>query len=492
MPPRGVRYIRSGQKFRPKTKPFKHQKKELKQNRNKRARALLWQMRSGKSKAVIDLLCYKYMKGEITGVVILAPNGVHENWVRRELPRHASVEYHSAFYTAIKRKTKRHQAKMDALIQERSKLAILTVNSESVWRDHAKQTILAFAKGHRGKLALIVDESHDYRTPSSKRSRAVRSLARHCALVRILTGTSVDNSPLHAWSQFEILSPGALGFKTFTQFKSRYAIYELARTRSGRQFNRLVRYQNMDELRSKIGEWASVVLRRDCADMPEPDLRKSIFELTPKIRKVYDELIKSYTLEEMMLDGGARMLKLQQIASGWYFNEDKEVVDIVPDKDNPRLLRLQQELEGINGKVIIWARFRPEIDKICKLLTRMGRKHVQYHGGIKSDQRNSAINSFMDDPKVTDFVGQPRAGGTGIDLSEAETIIWYSHMDLITRKQASERATKIGGERIELIDFMADRTVDKMLLDGLDNNLTISEMLTGSGLKDHLLEMEFV
>ena len=71
-----------------KTTPYPHQLKELEEHGLDVSRALLWQMRAGKSKLVINTACMLYRKNEIDAVVILRPNGVHENWVRRELPKH--------------------------------------------------------------------------------------------------------------------------------------------------------------------------------------------------------------------------------------------------------------------------------------------------------------------------------------------------------------------------------------------------------------------
>ena len=67
---------------------FKHQQTEWDRHRDDDARALLWQMRTGKTKATLDLACYRWAKGDIQAVLVIAPNGVHCNWVRRQLPQH--------------------------------------------------------------------------------------------------------------------------------------------------------------------------------------------------------------------------------------------------------------------------------------------------------------------------------------------------------------------------------------------------------------------
>ena len=73
------------------------------------------------------------------------------------------------------------------------------------------------------RVMLVVDEVHDFRSPSSKRSRFARQLAKHCKYIRILTGTNNGNCPLGNWAQFEILQKGALGYEKYGDFEKHYA-----------------------------------------------------------------------------------------------------------------------------------------------------------------------------------------------------------------------------------------------------------------------------
>src|SRR4051812_43680416 len=83
---------------------YEHQDREFWLYRDIMARALIWQMRTGKSKAMIDLACYLFKACEIDAVVVVAPNNVHLNWQRRELPKHLwpSVRSRSFVWDAVK------------------------------------------------------------------------------------------------------------------------------------------------------------------------------------------------------------------------------------------------------------------------------------------------------------------------------------------------------------------------------------------------------
>ena len=85
-----------------KTRPFDHQRKAFYLSRDKESFALLMEQGTGKTKVVIDNAAYLYGQGKITALVVIAPNGVHRNWLSKEIPDHMpewcpsrTVYYHS-------------------------------------------------------------------------------------------------------------------------------------------------------------------------------------------------------------------------------------------------------------------------------------------------------------------------------------------------------------------------------------------------------------
>lgn len=478
---------------------YKHQQKEWDEHRDDPARALLWQMRTGKTKSVLDLACYLYTEGKIDGVLVFAPNGVHVNWVRRQLPPHmwTTVPYVAHAWQSSMAKTPEHAASLErCLTAGKDVLPVFTVNSESIIYDKVAALITKFIKKRR--IMLVVDESHDFRSPGSKRTKRIRALSKRCVIKRILTGTSVSNSPLAAFSQFEILQPGALGHQRFAEFEHDFAHYIDARTKGGQTYKKLEGYRNLDELQKRMADWASVVLREDVDDMPNLILDERTIVLSEEHRNKYQKFVKEQILElengseAEAIEGGVVLIKLQQILSGFVVDTEAQVQDIVADKDNPRLLALLDEVSNTAGKVIIWCKYQEDLRRVSRALAEYEPKPikaVQYHGQIHSQQkRQQAIDAFMTDPDVKCFVGQPKAGGSGLDLSIAEVIIWYSHtFDLIERDQANERATQIGGKSIIIRDFVVPGTVDEYILATLSSKRSVSDSLAGTGLRDRLL-----
>ena len=480
--------------FKFKTRSRPHQLEEFEKYKEAPARALLWQMRSGKSKAVIDIFAWQFCQQNITGVLIIAPNEVHYNWLREEIPRHCPVSYVGHTYRANKVKSQAHILRHKEICRAyEDRLSIFAINAESIRTDNAKRIIEQFLKAHKGKAFLIVDECHDFRTPSSKRTRRIMSIRKHCQFKRILTGTAMKNSPLAAYSQFEILSPQALGFRNYGQFKQEYAVYQNQRTRNGRMFPALVKFKNLDDLQDKVSKWASVVLKEDCGiEIAEPIIRK--YQMVSEQKTLYNKLVKEYILEDAAYDGGARTGKLQQIARGWYYDECGEPVDIISNGQNPALQILKREIDTQNCKTLIWCQYRHEIESIVKMLREENYMVVKYHGGVNAMDREKAVRDFMDYRGSAIFVGQPKAGGTGINLSKADAVIWFSipQQNLILYEQASERATEVHKAAVERVHIIAEGTVDEIQHEGLKRKQSLSDMLAENGLKDLLRMKELI
>lgn len=471
-----------------KTEPYKHQAKEYKASRDVRGRALLWQMRTGKTKVVIDTGFHQRDTGRLNGMLIFAPNGVHANWVRRELPKHAWDDN----FSALAWRSNRPDIEEAALALLQADFPILAVNNEVLHHKRVQTAIKGLLK--RGNILGVADESHDFRRPGAKRTRLARTLFKRLEMMRILTGTAVLNSPLHAFSQFELLQPGALGFKTFKEFKSHFATVEMQRMRSGRMFPKWIP-RNLEELRARMAPWSSVVLREDVDDMPELIEDERTVFLSDKQAKAYRQLVNEWTIDLEgrssidVLEGGAKMIKLQQIMGGFVYDEDGEVHSI--DDNPPRLDAMMEQVDGtLPGKTIIWCRFREDIRRVVARLRKEGYDPVEYHGGISPAKKDIAEDRFREDPEANPLVGNPQSGGQGLDLSAADTIVNYSHThNAILRAQAKERATAIGGKSVGLIDFHTYGSVDDVILKAMAEQLSVSEYLAGPGLKHLLLDI---
>lgn len=495
-----------------KTEPWHHQLVEFDLGVELPARALLWQMRTGKTKQIVDTASHLYRRDLIDAVIIFAPNGVHENWTRREVPlhgwddiNHITLPWRTAICSASagNRMSKAdylvwedaHRSWWDAFAQvkkqhqHRQGLVWMTFNTESMIREDVRKVIAGLLRKHR--CLVVWDESSDFRTPGSSRSLMSRALARRAPFRRILDGTVVTNSPLHAFSQYELLEKAALGFGKYEDFKDRYAIYEKQR-RGRREVPILVDYQNLDELRARMAPYSSVVLRGDCNDLPDVVPRTRHVVLSPQQERAYQELHERTTIEigndEVSLGERInRVMKFQQIVSGFVIDENK-VTHTIPG-GNPRLDALADEVYLASGKVLIFCLFQEEIDNVKHRLMVDGWDVVEYHGRVSGEDKLRALDRFTNDGAVKALIGQYQSISRGLELSAAGTILCYSHtFNAIHRQQGIERATKMMGTNVDLVDFMAPG-VDGYVLRSTSDKVATADLVAGKGMQDILKEI---
>jgi len=139
------------------------------------------------------------------------------------------------------------------------------------------------------------------------------------------------------------------------------------------------------------------------------------------------------------------------------------------------------------GKVIVWARFVPEIKMIASALAKTYGSHavVTYYGETTQEQRWEAVQRFQGDDTCKIFVGQPRCAGIGLTLTAASTVIYYSNdYSLETRLQSEDRAHRIGTKhRVVYIDLVAEGTVDERVVKALREKRDLAAKLTGDDLR---------
>jgi hypothetical protein len=478
--------------FQFKTAPYAHQLRELEDHWGDPARALLWQMRTGKTKVVIDTAVRWHVERGLRGVIVVAPVGVHDNWVRRELPKHCAVPYAAHAWDSASCARHWHKRAVASVAEAAGAggLGFLSVSAESLLSKAAQAALRAVLSA--GPCALFVDESHMFKSPGSQRTVKLRGLAKRCVLRRILSGTAVGNSPLGMYSQFEVLERGALGFTRYSDFKGHFAVYE----RAGRSYEKVSRYVNLDELRERVARWSSVVLRSDCEDLPAVVPAVRGYAPSTAQRAVYEGLRERYEHELApgvrveAPDAGVRLLRLQQVLSNFVVDSETFEVRDVDPSGSPRLEALADALETTDPEqVIVWCWFREDFRRVGPLLDRLGVSFVEYHGGVGQEDRARAVDAFQaGEARV--FLGQPKSGGQGLDLSAAGVIVWYSHtFDSVVREQACERATAAGGDPVALVDIAAPKSVDEYMLKNTESKRSLADDLAGRGLRAILKEV---
>ena len=455
------------------TRPFDHQRKAFYMSRDKETFALLMEQGTGKSKVIIDTAAHLYANNKITALVIIAPNGVHRNWLRNEIPLHLPEwcpRKSCYYYAGMKRNDIKNWTE---IINSKGCLKIFSFNVEGFVSKNA-QNLINSIMGIEDVL-LVVDESSRIKRPGAKRTQFVTRIGRLAKYRRILTGTPVTKGPEDVFSQFRFLDPYILGYESFYSFKARYCIM------GGYENRQIVAYENIDELTSNIEGHSYRILKKDCLDLPDKIYQRAYVDLSKAQRRLYntmkDEWVANY--QERTIEAPeaiTRLLRLQQITCGWFPGEEGEEPQPIDEK-NPRLELLKEILGDIEGKAIIWARFRADLRAIEDAL---GKLAVAYHGGVSNDARALAVDAFQKDPKIRYFIGQPQSGGLGLTLTAASYAIYYSNsFDLETRLQSEDRCHRIGTtQNVTYIDIEANKTVDGKIIKALRDKKSLADVIT--------------
>jgi SNF2 family DNA or RNA helicase len=335
---------------------------------------------------------------------------------------------------------------------------------------------------------MAIDESTTIKNPDAKRSKNICSLGRHAKYRRILTGSPITKSPLDLYKQCEFLDEGLLDFTSYLAFRTRYAIMSTMRLPT-HNAQIVVGYKNLSELSEKITRFSDRVLKEDCLDLPDYTYQKRVIQLSKEQQKLYDQM-KQVALAQM--DGKlmttstalVQLMRLQQITCG-HFKADDDTLKIIKNERIPALMNILEEVEG---KAIIWAHWRHDIDSIVKAIEKVYPGSVMtYYGSTSTEDRAKAIKEIQDpESKVRFLVGTPQTGGYGITLTEANVMIYYSNgYDLEKRTQSEARINRIGQKRkMTYIDIIAEKTVDERIVKALRKKINIASEVMGEELKE--------
>lgn len=469
----------------------------------KREFALLMEQGTGKTWVVMADAERLYEKGSIDALFVIAPKGVHTNWVRREIPTHMSIPVIARHYSSGFGKGATRY--MEEALQKADALRVLTMNIDALSTKHGFDLAMEFLRSARPLIAL--DESQRIKNPDALRTRRVMSLRPHAAGVRIMSGTPITNAPADIFSQFEFMKSGLLGTRSYRAFVAEYAeLVDMKDVTSENYFafqqmikknpkiahsqiiaknpDGSLKWRNLDKLQRLIDPHSFRVLKRDCLDLPEKIYENHYFDLSPAQLKAYELMEKELRIQEATgeltpVKALAAIVKLQQITSGFIIKPNGGGIVYVPG-ENPRLEALVDLAEDYQGKFIVWARFQEELDHVAAALRKAGRTVVEYHGRVSEKDREVAVDSFQNGAADV-FVGQAQSGGVGLTLTAASWVVYYSNdFNRETRAQSEDRAHRIGTRsNVVYTDLVATGTIDEAIARALQRKASLAAEILG-------------
>ena len=350
-----------------------------------------------------------------------------------------------------------------------TKLKVTVVNYDSVWRLEKE-----IAKWNPD--FIIADESHRIKTPNIATSKAMHRLGYKTKYRMILTGTIITNKAIDVFSQYKFVAPSIFG-NSFYAFRNKY--FDMV----GYGNHVPVLKKSMEpELKEKIHSIAFRAIKAECLDLPETTDMVRYIELEPNAKNVYRHLVRDSFAELSKGEVTAtniltKILRLSQLTGGFLGDDEGKKVHQISKAKLAALEDIVDEMASSGKKLVVIARFIPEIEAITDLLSKKKLKFSVITGNVKN--RSEQIEQFQNDPKVSVFIGQVATAGLGITLTAASTMVFYS-MDysMSNFEQTKARIHRSGQQKnCTYIYLIAKGTVDEKVLITLQNKANLAKNL---------------
>jgi len=350
-------------------------------------------------------------------------------------------------------------------------LQIAVVNYESAWRMETE--IMRWMPD-----LIICDEGHRIKNPQAAVSKCLHALAGWTPYRLLLTGTVIVNHPIDVFSQYKFVDPTVFG-RSFFQFRSRY--FDM--TGYG-GYTPVMKKSMESEFMERIHQVAFRVTKDQCLDLPEAtDLIRRV-DLEPFARRL-SEQIANKSFEELHQEKPSatnvltRLLRLSQLTGGFLpFEEKGEVkTQLVSTAKLDALSDLIDSVMEDGQKLVIIARFVPEIREIAAMLEQKGIRYAQVSGEVRD--RDEQVAAFQHEADCRVFVGQIATAGLGITLTAASTMVFYSlDYSMANYDQTRARIHRMGQHHpCTYIHLIARGTVDEKVLRALRTKSNLAKQL---------------
>ena len=412
-----------------------------------------------------------YQQKKIRKVLIVAPTSVCSVW-EKEFGEYADFKYNVAVLLGTKQK---RLAALRALENfPFQALLVAVINYESVWREGIIEEIRKWDPD-----MIVADESQRIKEHRAKQSRAMHDLGKRARYKLILSGTPVQNNAVDLFSQYKFLDPTVFG-TNFSAFRNRYCVM------GGFENRQIIRYQNTDDLIRREHSVAYRVTKEEALDLPEQTFLNRYIQMEPTQRRIYDQIKKNGFAE--LESGGqvtapmvlTKLTRLQQFCGGFLQKDEGEMPTFEFDGKIRALADILEDyVIGSGKKLVIFCRFRPEIDLIEQLLTRQRIKHVSIYGDIKTEDRGPIVQQFQTDPETMVFLAQIDTAGLGITLTAADTCVYYSvNFNYAAYSQSLSRIHRIGQRNTCVyIHLVVEKTIDETVLTALANKEDLAKTI---------------
>jgi SNF2 family DNA or RNA helicase len=468
-------------KIRIKTLLYEHQRRLLMFHMSQNRTLDTSEMGVGKTLVAMFKAVMLYNRGLIDRVFVICPKSVMETWEKE-------VEKHSTFILARVEGSLEHKINM---LNTSARVFIISYDSLSGRKSTVGKLLSVMLRKSRRSM-VIADECTHVKSFSASRTKAVTRLCDATKYSMGLTGTPITNDTTSTITMYRTVDGGDTFGRNF--FAARNIFFHNVgygfphwemRPEREKDFHKVL-YVNAVRLR-----------KEECLSLPLKIFTNRYMDLNQEQLDLYVP-IAADILKEMSTEFGkvkvksplVKISKLSQICGGFLYT-DKDPIPLGSGKITAMMDIISEMPPG--EKIVIFARWRYELELIARALGDYGLNTTLLHGGITD--RKSVLSTFETRPDVNVLISQITAGSYGLNLAHASNIIYYSTgFSLNEWLQSQDRIHRIGQKRTCLYSIlMCKNTIDEYIHFSLESGVDLSKALidpvTADRLKENLLSV---
>jgi SNF2 family DNA or RNA helicase len=312
--------------------------------------------------------------------------------------------------------------------------------------------------------AAFLDEAGFIRNPDTQIAKAVRRLRTGARFA--LTGTPIENSIRDLWAIMDFVLPGYLGPRN--DFRDRYegaiqtgqpAALDRLRRRMAPYWLRRLKQDVAKELPSKIEKIIRCEMTRTQRDMYAAIQREGVAKV--------DEARRARSTGQARMTMLTALLRLRQTCG-----DPRLLGESFPDRDPSEfstkwaaLTELLEEIRDGGHSVLIFSQFATQLKLLEDAVRHVGLDFCRLDGA--SRDREAQVSAFKQDPAKRVFLISLKAGGFGLNLTKADTVIHFDPWwNPAVEAQATDRAHRIGQARpVTVYKLIAAGTVEEKIID---------------------------
>ena len=332
---------------------------------------------------------------------------------------------------------------------------------------------------------VILDEAQAIKNPGARQTRAVKKFDARNRIV--MTGTPIENRLSDLWSLFDFINPGLLGNpQEFTQFTKK-----LKNSPDG-----------YARLRKVISPYILRRLKTDksvISDLPEKVEMKTFASLSKKQIVLYKEMVQNLRETVANTDGIQRkgiilssLMKFKQLC-----NHPDQYLGTggFEEEESGKFGRLREICETIHEKrerALVFTQFREMTEPLKAFLDGIFRTSgLLLHGGTPVGKREKIIEQFQGNQYVPFIVLSLKAGGVGLNLTEANHVIHFDRWwNPAVENQATDRAFRIGQKKNVVVHkFITKGTIEEKIDMMLEEKSKLSQDIIQSSGESFITEL---